>query len=178
ELWGTTVFHCAFCHGWEVRDQPLALYANGDESLELAQLLRGWTDDLIVCTNGPTELAPDQIARLQRWGVSVREDRIEAVETSGHDGCRIAFAAGTPLERRAVFLRPDQRPSSLLAFRLNCETTASGRIRVNERGETSVPGIYAAGDLASDIQQVVVAAAAGAAAATAMVRTVLASRFP
>src|SRR5205823_4773988 len=102
-LWGTAVLHCAFCYGWEVRDQPLALLAQGDESLELAALLRGWTNQLVLCTNGPAQLAPDQITRLTTWSVSVCEEYIVGIQPSGTDSCRIQFADGTSIERRAVF---------------------------------------------------------------------------
>ncbi|GAP99907.1 NAD(P)/FAD-dependent oxidoreductase [Leptolyngbya sp. NIES-2104] len=51
ELWGTCVFHCPYCHGWEVRDQPLAIYGKGEASFEMVQHLTGWSRDLVFCSD-------------------------------------------------------------------------------------------------------------------------------
>src|SRR5438046_9567848 len=56
ELWGKSIFNCPYCHGWQVRDQPLALYGG----IELAELLTGWSDDLVLCTEG-ANLSADAI---------------------------------------------------------------------------------------------------------------------
>ena len=57
ELWGRSVFHCPFCHGWEVRDRPLAVLSRGERAIHSALLLRGWSDDIVLLTDGPAELA-------------------------------------------------------------------------------------------------------------------------
>ncbi len=72
ELWGGSAFHCPFCHGWEMRDQPLAVLARGDRAVHMALLLRGWTDDVVVLTNGPAEL--DAAHREQLGAANVRVD--------------------------------------------------------------------------------------------------------
>ena len=51
-MWVRSVFHCPFCHGWEVRDQPLAVLARGEKAVDAALLLRGWSDDLVLLTDG------------------------------------------------------------------------------------------------------------------------------
>ena len=63
-LWGRSVFHCPFCHGWEVRDQPLAVLAQGERAAHMATLLRGWSDDVMVLTGGPADLSDGDRARL------------------------------------------------------------------------------------------------------------------
>ena len=80
ELYGKSVFHCPYCDGWEVRDQPLAIYGRGDRGLGLSLELTGWSRDLVLCTDGPAEIAPDDLARLDRNGIRVRDERVVRLE--------------------------------------------------------------------------------------------------
>ena len=73
ELWGRSVFHCPFCHGWEVRDQPLAVLARGDKAVHAALLLRGWSDDVVLLTDGPAGLDDDDRLRLAAAGIPIDE---------------------------------------------------------------------------------------------------------
>ena len=70
ERWGRSVFHCPFCHGWEVRDRPLGVLDNGANAVHRALLLRAWSDDVTVLTDGPPELDDDALAQLAAAGVS------------------------------------------------------------------------------------------------------------
>lgn len=177
ELWGKSVLHCPYCHGWEVRDEPLALYSRGQAGVELAQLLLGWSQDLVLCTDGPAELTDEQRARLARHEIPVREEPISRLDGTGGALERIVFSDGSSVSRRAMFLRPAQRPSSDLAARLGCESTEAGLIRTDEWGQTSVPGVYAAGDVITPMQQVIRAAASGATAAIWINHSLLAEDF-
>jgi thioredoxin reductase len=176
-LWGRSVLHCPYCHGWEVRDQPLALYGRGKTGIQLAQLLCGWSDDLVLCTNGPAKLSAEEREQLARHGVQVREERIVRLEGNAGLLARIVFADGSDLARSAMFLRPPQRLRSDLAARLGCELTDHGLIQTDEWGRTSVHGVYAAGDAATPLQQVIRAAASGASAAIAINHALLVEDF-
>ncbi len=167
ELWGKSVLHCAYCHGWEVRDQPLAVYADGGSAAEIVALVRCLSSDVVLCTDGPADLG-DERELLDRNGVPVREERIVRLE--GRDGQleRIVFADGTDLPRHALFLPTRPRQHSGLAERLGCALTDLGLVQVNADGLTTVPGVYAAGDLALRRHQVVVASADGAIAGIAI----------
>lgn len=57
KFWGTTVFQCPFCHAWELRDQRLATLAAGAEGVNTALMLRGWSDDVVLLTDGPSDLS-------------------------------------------------------------------------------------------------------------------------
>ena len=167
ELWGKSVLHCAYCHGWEVRDQPLAVYANGGSAAEIVALVRCLSSDVVLCTDGPADLG-DERELLDRHGIPIFEERIVRLE--GKDGQleRILFADGRDLPRRALFLPTLPRQHSDLAERLGCELTNFGLLQVNADGLTTVPGVYAAGDLALRRHQVVVASADGAIAGIAI----------
>ncbi len=175
-LWGKGVLHCPFCHGWEVRDAPFAVYGRGRESIEFARLLLGWSRDLVLCSDGPAGLDHDDRAFLSRHGIGLREERIVRLE--GESGLEwIVLSDGCVLERRAMFVRPPQGPGSDLSRQLACEHTDDGSVRVNDDGQTSVRGVYAAGDMTTHAQQVVLAAASGARAAISIQRALVAEDY-
>ncbi len=63
-FWGQSVFHCPFCHGYEVRDQPLAVIGRGEAGLGKVALLCSWSADLVLCTDGDSKLSPEQKSLL------------------------------------------------------------------------------------------------------------------
>ncbi|MCG8350892.1 MAG: NAD(P)/FAD-dependent oxidoreductase [Chloroflexales bacterium] len=181
ECWGKTVLHCPYCHGWEVRDQPLTLYGNAAIGMELAQLLRGWSRDLVLCTDGAVELTVDEQQQLIRHDIGIREEKIVRLECTNGVLHRIIFATGEPLPRHALFLRPVQRQRSTLPAQLGCAFVGQGPlpdlVKVDPLGETSVPGLYVAGDAMTAMQQAIVAAASGVVAAGAINRALLQEEF-
>jgi thioredoxin reductase len=166
-LYGRSVFHCPYCDGWEVRDQPLAIYGRGARGLGLSLELTGWSRDLVLCTDGPCELSDDERARLDRNGISIREDRLVRLET-GEQLERMVFASGDPLPRRALFFTTGQTQQSFLAHGLGCAINEKGTVRTGKYETTHLPGLYVAGDASRAVQWVVVAAAEGAEAAFAI----------
>ena len=164
ELYGTSVFHCPYCDGWEVRDQPLAIYGRGARGLGLSLELTGWSRDLVLCTDGPSEIEPDALARLDRHGIRVREERVVRLEGDGRLE-RIVFADGPPLDRAALFFTTGQTQQSELALRLGCEMNDKGTVRTGPYEATHLTGLYVAGDASRAVQWVVVAASEGAEAA-------------
>jgi thioredoxin reductase len=181
ELWGDTVFHCPFCHGWEVRDRPLAVLGNGGEGAYRALLLRGWSDDVVLLTDGPADLPDAARMALTAAGVGVVERRIARLaDCSAHGGCGrhldgVVFEDGSELPREGLLVPAPLRQRSSLATALGAALTDRGTVEVDDHGQTAVPGLYAAGDIAAPIQQVAGAAAAGAAAAAWIVHDLVAS---
>ena len=165
ERWGKDFLHCPYCHGWEVRDRPLGVLGTSTASVEHAQLVRQWTDDLIFFTHtyDLTEAEREQLeARDIRIvdgevrGIVVEDDRLKGVVLGG----------GRSVERDALFIRPEMRPSlDGLLERLGCQTDDLGFILVDTTGRTSVPGVWAAGNAANPRAQVITAAGEGSAAA-------------
>jgi thioredoxin reductase len=180
ELWGRGVYHCPYCHGWEVRDRPLAvLNSSGAGAVERAVLIRNWSRDLVLLTDGPAGLDEKSRRRLSGLGVSVREERISRLEgDSGRESRaasggleRIVFEDGSTLAREGLFYVPPQSQRSELAEALGCDLEQMARALVIKSDpttrETSVPGVYAAGDVTGTgpLQSIPLAAASGAAAA-------------
>jgi len=172
-LYGTSVHHCPYCDGWEWRDQPIAIFGRGEEGSALALALTVWSDDLVLCTDGPNGLTSTQREQLERVGIKVRED--EVVRLEGQRGwlSRIIFAEGEPLPRRAFFLSSAQHQRSDLPLRLGCRFTEKGAVNTGSCEATDVPGLYVAGDASKDAQFVIVAAAEGAEAGMAINKALL-----
>jgi thioredoxin reductase len=148
-LWGHSVFHCPFCDGWEVRDRALAVHGNGPESARSALVVSGWSRDVVLCTDGPARLNGER-AVLESAGVRVREEPIrELVGGEGHLR-RIEFAGGSAEQRDALFVRTHRGQPNGLAAALGCRLTQAGTIVTDDGGRTGVPGIYAAGDAATE----------------------------
>lgn len=146
DLWGRSAFHCVYCDGFERRDQPLAVVDSGPGASFYALQLRGWSPDVVLCTNGPAEMSDEERVGLSARGIGLREEAIVRMEAS--DGARIVFADVPPLERHAIFIRPPTRQRSDLAAQLGCNALEDGSIEVNDFGQTTVPSVYAAGDMA------------------------------
>jgi thioredoxin reductase len=168
ELYGSSVFHCPYCDGWEVRDAPLAIYGRGDRGAGLSLELTQWSRDLVLCTDGPAGIAPEERTRLETHGIRIREDRVARLEGAGGILEQVVFASGERLARRALFFTTGQSQRSDLSVRLGCELNDKGTVRTGKYESTHVPGLYVAGDASRAVQWVIVAAAEGAEAAFAI----------
>jgi thioredoxin reductase len=160
ELWGTGVFHCPYCHGWEVAHQPLALYARGDAALHLCKLLLAWTRDLILFTDGPAELDDEQLDRIRANGIVIRTDAVASLRGQGRLQA-VVMQNGEEIPRAGLFVSPKQELHSDLYQKLGCELDEHGRVQADTLGRTSVPGIHVAGDAGPGQQSVVSAAQTG-----------------
>ena len=142
-LWGRSVFHCAFCDGWEVRDRPLAFHGSGPGAVRSALVLAGWSNDVVLCTDG----APDPGgAVLAAAGVRVRTEPIARL--AGSDGrlAQLEFSHGPAEPREALFVNTRRDQPNGLAAALGCDLSPAGTIVTDADGRTNVPGVYAAGD--------------------------------
>lgn len=168
EFYGRSVFHCPYCDGWEVRDQPIAIYGQGERGFGLSLELLGWSKDLVLCTDGDPEIDDEGRARLARHGIEVREARIAQLD--GRDGIlsHIVFRDGTRLERRAMFFTTGQSQRSDLLLRLGCQINEKGTVRTGKYETTHIRGLFVAGDASRAVQWAIVAASEGAEAAFAI----------
>ncbi|MDO7845144.1 NAD(P)/FAD-dependent oxidoreductase [Hymenobacter sp. M29] len=162
ELWGIGVLHCPYCHGWEVRGQPLAVYGQGRTVTGLALLVSRWSPDIVVLTDGPGHLTPNARRRLRRQKISIREEPIARLIGSPKRELQgIEFEDGSRLERAALFLHAPQLQRSALAADAGARLTSKGAVWVDAGMETSIPRLYAAGDTTPGTQQALLAAADG-----------------
>lgn len=167
DFWGASVFHCPFCHGYEVRDEPLAVVGSGETLVEMTALLKSWSADLVACTNGAGTVSDADRKLLEKHKISVREEKIIRFEGKHGHLANIVFETGEKLARRGMLIRLKQHLRSDVAEKLGCKMTETGHIKVNALGETSVAGVCAAGDATSPMQSIAAAVAQGAIAAGA-----------
>jgi thioredoxin reductase len=162
---GVSIFSCPYCDGWEMRDLPIAVYGRGSRGFEMARAMTAWTQNILLCTNGPARLTPSQRAALSANDVAIDDGRIEALEGEGGQLAAIRFAGGRVTERRALFFDTPCHPQSELASALGCEMTASGAIRCGRYEASTIPGVFIAGNILKNVQLSIVAAGEGAQAA-------------
>ncbi|EKF25296.1 pyridine nucleotide-disulfide oxidoreductase family protein [Mycolicibacterium hassiacum DSM 44199] len=181
ELWGRSVFQCPFCHGWEMRDKRLATLARGEEAVHSALMLRGWSDDVVLLTNGSTELSVQDTNLLAAAGVVVDDRRVS--ELVGADGqlTAIAFDDGSRLERDGLLVEAPLRQRSPLAKQLELECVSNplsaDAIAIDEIHRAHPDGVFAAGDVCSEQPSLAGSIAAGAKAAMIIVQSLLADEF-
>lgn len=168
ELYGTSVFHCPYCDGFERADQPLAIYGQGERGSGLALELTAWSRDLVLCTDGPADLPEDARDKLRRNGIAVREERVARLAAEDGVLAHVVFADGSRLPRRALFFTTGQVQRSDLLERLGCEFTEKGTVRTGKYETTHIPGLFVCGDASRAVQWVIVAASEGAEAAFAI----------
>lgn len=162
KFWGKSVVHCPYCHGWELRDEPIAALVNSHTILNFASLLKGWSDDLILLSNGPINIAKEIRRKIDANGIPVIQQKIAKLTGKDDRLENIIFKSGKELKRSGLFIHPRQKLRSKLIDRLDLELNAEGRINTNRFGETNISGIYAAGDAGPNMQQVTIAASTGA----------------
>jgi thioredoxin reductase len=171
ELWGRSIFQCPYCHGWEVRGSRWGYLASERTAAHLgifATTLRGWTRDVVVFTGGAVEVADDVRAGLHAAGVLVETAAIERLHAPGGRLTAVALAGGAIVPCDALFAHPPQRQVRLVEA-LGVALDEQGFVRADPMTrETSVPGIHAAGDLATPMQAATAAAAFGMMAAAAI----------
>jgi thioredoxin reductase len=178
-LWGRSVFHCPFCHGWEMRDQALAVLGGGAGGLHRALLLRLWSDDVFLLSDGPAELEDGDVEQLSAAGVAVDERPV--VRLIARDGALAAveFADGSRLERDGLLVPVTLGQRSALAAQLGAEPAEPGPVAVDPlvvdtMFRTTAEGVSAAGDASAQLQQVAGAISAGSLAAVGVVQSLMA----
>jgi thioredoxin reductase len=171
DLWGRGVYHCPYCHGWEVREKPWGVLGAAPLAFERVALFRGWTGDLVVLANGASDLPAAERERLLRLGAAYDARPIASVTRWGEDAVQVTFEDGSGLALGGLFVAPRQVQRSPLAEALDCAIDevpplGSRFVKVNPAtGETTVRGVFAAGDMIGQMQSLVLAAASGARAA-------------
>ncbi len=162
ELWGKSVYTCPYCHGWEVRDKPLAVLGDGNEGYGYASLIQNWSRDLTLITGGRTTLSDEQLDDLHARGVEVIEAAVSEYETRNGELAALHLSDGRRILRQAVLMRARLSLRGNLHRQLGCELSSDGaQVVVDEMGRTSVQGVYAAGDMVSPMHAVIAAAASG-----------------
>ncbi|HEX4490268.1 MAG TPA: NAD(P)/FAD-dependent oxidoreductase [Acidimicrobiia bacterium] len=166
ERWGRDLLHCPYCHGWEVRDQPIAVLGTHPGAVMHAQLVRQWSDDVVFFTH-TMAVSAEARAQLAARGIRVVDGEVVRLVVERDRLTGVALTDGRVVPRSAAFIRPRNvgRRDGLLAG-MGVDVDADGLVVVGRDGRTSTPGVWAAGNVVDPRGSVI--AAAGAAATAAM----------
>jgi len=168
DRWGRDLLHCPYCHGWEVREQPLGVIGSAPGSADYALLLRQWSDDVTFFSH-TYALSGDESERLEARGIVVVAGEVARLVVDDDRLTGVELGDGRIYPRSAVFVRPviGPRADGLLAG-LGCHMGGDGFVTTDATGLTSVPGVWAAGNVADARAQVITAAGEGSTAAIAI----------
>lgn len=161
ECWGISILHCPYCHGYEVKDQQIALLAKGTDGFHLAQLIGHWSTNLTLFSNGKSNLNPQEKAKLEQRNIAIVEKEIQSFEHDHGQLKQIVFKDGSKNAFAAAFAKVNFEQKSDLPHQLGCELTEHGFIKIDELQKTTIAGIYAAGDNSYGLRSVSVATGAG-----------------
>ncbi len=169
ERWGRSVLHCPYCHGYEVRDQPLGVLANHPMSSHTAVLLPDWGPTTFF-TQGKYEPDAERTALLARRGVAVERTPVVELRGDAPGLSSVRLADGRVVPLGAVFVAPRPHLTGSLALSLGCvveEGPMGPGVKTDDFKQTTVAGVYAAGDIARPMHSITLAVADGATAGTA-----------
>ncbi|MBS2992317.1 NAD(P)/FAD-dependent oxidoreductase [Rhodococcus erythropolis] len=169
DRWGVDVLHCPYCHGYEVRDTPIGVLGGDNRpfTIHQASLVRQWSDDVVFFPNR-IELTGTERERLTVRGIRIVEGDVAGVSVADGRLDGVELASGQVVPRSVVFVGPRFVPRDALLTDLGCEADENGWVVTDPAGSTSMPGVWAAGNVSDSPAQLITAAAAGSKAAIAL----------
>lgn len=163
ECWGISLLHCPYCHGYEFQGRKTGIIASGNTAFEFAELLSRWTKNLYLLTNGETRLEDEQLQLLADKNIMVVDNQISHIEHNQGLIRFVCFTDQSGLELEAAYARPFMKQQCSLPEEMGCAFHGM-HIQVDQYQQTSVPGIFAAGDNCSPLRSLANAVAAGSVA--------------
>jgi thioredoxin reductase len=167
ERWGRDLLHCPYCHGYEVRDQPLGVLGGTPEAVQHALLIRQWSPDVTLFPHTDV-LSPEQREQLSARDIRIVEGVVARLVVDNDRLHGVELVGGTVIPRTAVFVRPRFVPNAELLTSLGCAMDEHGWVVHDPAGRTTVAGVWVAGNAADARAQVISAAGEGSAAAIAL----------
>jgi thioredoxin reductase len=180
ERWGHSVLHCPYCHGWEVRDQRLAVLIDNAPQVHMAHLVRQLSEDVTVFAAPRVGLAQEEIARLASRGVSVVDSPVVSIDGAGRDIDVVRTEDGSEFAIDALFAPTGLIPQDTMLEPLGllrADTPAGSFIEADAVGKTSNARVWAAGNVVAAWATVPVAMATGASAGGAVNAALAAEDF-
>ncbi|HEX4250173.1 MAG TPA: NAD(P)/FAD-dependent oxidoreductase [Pseudonocardia sp.] len=171
--WGRDVLHCPYCHGWEVRDEPIGVLGTGPFAVHQALLFHQWSRDVTHFLHTGPEPSAEQWEQLAALDITVVDGEVAALEVADDRLVGVRLASGQVVPRRALAVMPrfNARVDALADLGLQAVEHPRGVGRylpADPTGQTDVPGVWAAGNVTDPTGQVIAAAAAGVLAAGAL----------
>ncbi len=175
--WGISVLHCPYCHGYEVKHQPIGVLGNGDGGFDLARLISNWTHNLSLFTNGAAAFTPEQVQQLKAHNIRIYEHEISAIAHQDGNMSHVVFKDGSTHNAAALFTRLGFEQKCSIPASLGCELNDMGYLHVDDLQRTNIAGVFAAGDNTNMFRAVSMAVAAGAKAGAVINRELIMESF-
>jgi thioredoxin reductase len=168
--WGRDVLHCPYCHGWEVRDQPIGVLATGPRAVHQALLFRQWSAQVTLLSHTMAPPTAEEAAQLAARGIRVVDGEVAALELAEDRLVGVRLRDGTVVSLKVLVVSPRMtaRAGFLAPLGLRSAQHPSGlgeHIPADPTGRSDVAGVWVAGNVTDLAAQVGAAAAAGATAA-------------
>ncbi|WP_134682739.1 NAD(P)/FAD-dependent oxidoreductase [Brevibacillus migulae] len=173
EMYGKSLFHCPYCDGWELRDQPLIVVSEHPRLYHMAKLLYQWSRDLVICTNGQRVLTDEEKQVLSARHIIVTEQTVAAFHGSEGKLQQVEFTDGMRMDRTGGFITPQWQPHVDFRESLGYEGNEAGGILTDAVGKSSVPGLFAAGEANTGAPSQLISAAASGSMAAITINTEL-----
>jgi len=167
DRWARDVLHCPYCHGQEVRGQKLGVLGGVPGSAHYAQIVRQWSEDVVFFAP-PDAITDEEREQLVARAIGVVDGDVARIRVE-HDRLQgVEMSDGRVVRRDAVFVPPRFIPNNVPLVDLGCDLDEQGWVRTDATGQTSVPGVWVAGNVSNPRAQVITAAGEGSAAAIAI----------
>jgi thioredoxin reductase len=174
DFYGSSIWHCPDCDGPSAAGLRVGVIGWGEKIATFCMQMLTWTEDLTILTHGRSaELQARAREALHAWGIPVRTEAVARIEGSGGRVERVVLQTGEEIPFDALFFHIAYGPGSSLPAELGCEADSDGVLLVDENFQTSVPGVYAAGDIVPGSKLAIRAAADGTRAAIGIYRSLL-----
>lgn len=174
DFYGTSIWHCPDCDGPGISDKKVGVIGWGRSIAAYCMYMLTWTENLTILTHGhPPDLEEPARAALERWNIPVREAVIERLEGEGGQIQRVVYHEGETEEFDALFFHIASGPGSSFPADLGCEADLDGILEVDKEHQTTVPGVYAAGDIIPGSRLALRAAAEGTRAAVGIHKSLI-----
>ncbi|MGV8838268.1 NAD(P)/FAD-dependent oxidoreductase [Cellvibrio sp.] len=178
DRWGKTVFHCPYCHGYELNQGLLGVLAVSEASVHQALLIPDWGPTTLFTNNCFT---PNELQLKQLAARNVRIETEPVSEIAGEQSAVVKLANGRLVELAGLFVASLTKPASPIAYDLGCELAESPigfYVKTDEFKQTTIPGVYACGDLGRAMGSVTFAIGDGAQAGFAVHRSLIFEGLP
>lgn len=173
DCWGISVIHCPFCHGYEYAHEKTGLLINSDEALHFGRFIQNWTKQLSIFTNGKPVIKPDDQQLLAKMGIPIIEKNIVKIEHRQGHISNLVFSDSSTSTLKALYARLPFTQHCPLPAKAGCRFNEQGYLVVDDFQQTTVEGIYAAGDNTSPMRSVAGAVAAGSKAGAMIVHALV-----
>ncbi len=159
--WGKSVIHCPYCHGYEFKGKKTAILCDSEKALHLAGLIHNLTDNVTLIPSGNAVFSEEQKSKLDRNNIPVLHKKVQEIVHQDGQISALIFSDGTMENFEALYAAIPFVQHSAIPEQLGCALTEAGHLKTDSLQQTSVEGVFAAGDCAGMMRSVAYAVSTG-----------------